>query len=340
MSDSTYSRIVVTGASGFIGGHLAEALFKRGYHVRAVYRRANPPEGLARLACDRFELFQADLAQEERLAQMVAGMDAVIHVAARASDWGPYADYERDNYTATVRLLEAARNAGCRKMVVTSSIAVHGFGPHVDTTEEGPYYRHIAPYQITKKMAEDYALSQDGKGIAVTAIRPGNVLGPGDTTVTFPILDGMERGLMGYISGGRSLTCPVYVGDLVNAHILALETPAANGLVFNITGGERVTWREYIEEAARCLGMRAPRKSVPGPLAYGLAALLEAVYHAVSAKKAPLLTRYRVAQLMYDFHFAVHRAETVLGYRPQTTWRDALRLTVEDYRRLTGTQGK
>lgn len=332
MGKKEYTRILVTGASGFIGGHLAEELGKRGYTVRALFRRSVPPAHLSRIQGDRIELMRADLTEEAQVATAVEGIDAVMHVAAKAGDWGPLKEYERHNYNATVQLLEAARRAGCLKFVLTSSTAVHGFGHHLNTTENGPYYPLIAPYQITKKRAEEYAISQNGKGIAVAVIRPGNVLGPGDTTTTFPILDGMERGLMGYISGGKSLTCPVYVDDVVDAHIRALELSEADGKVFNVTGGERVTWKQYVEEAAKHLGIRAPRKSLPGPVAYALAGLLETVYRWTAIKKAPLITRYLVAQLMDDYNFSIDRAKAVLGYEPKTAWQEALRRTVEDYR--------
>jgi nucleoside-diphosphate-sugar epimerase len=334
MKSSGYRTVLVTGASGFIGGHLAATLVERGYSVRALYRSSPMPEKLARLADAGAEIMQVDLTRPEVVRGTVQGIDAVLHVAGKAGYWGPLAVYRAQNYDATVDLLTQARNAGCRKFVYTSSISVHGFGPHVETTEEGPYYRLISAYQITKKAAEEYVIGQNGEGIATTVIRPGNVLGPGDTTVSFPFLKAMQGGLTPYVSGGRSLTCPVYVADLVEAFILAMESDRADGVVFNITGGERVTWREYVDEAAELLGLRIRHLSPPGALALALAAVLEAVYHLSAIKNAPPVARYLVSQAMHDYHFAIRRAESVLGFEPTVNWKEALRRTVEDYQRL------
>lgn len=325
-------KVLVTGASGFIGGWVARTLHERGYAVRALYRRAVPPEHLEALGRGGAELLRLDLTGAEAAGEAVRGVVSVIHAAALTGDWGSAALFRKLNYRVTVDLLEAAQQAGCRSFVFIGSLAVHGFGPHRNSSEEGPYYPHVNPYQVSKKMAEDYALSRNSGSFRTTVIRPGNVYGPGDTTMFYRLLAAQRRGVKGTIGGGHSLTCPVYVSDLVEAVILALEREQSAGLVFNITGGERVTWKELLELSASLLQVK-PFLSLPFPPARFLGAVLPFFYRIFGIKADPPLSRYRVDHLANDYHFSIDRARKILGYEPRVDWREGLRRTVEAYRR-------
>jgi nucleoside-diphosphate-sugar epimerase len=387
--------IIVTGASGFIGSHLALELERRGYSVTAQYRRAEPPPALRELERAGGRLVRADLGSEDGAASLfapdagaghagaghvgapdagagnagaghVGALDAggaadlgdsgsavrqhgpggahngpglagtgVIHVAALASDWGPYRRFHEANVLATERLLEAARSAGVRRVVHTSSLAVHGFGPHRGSTEQGPYYEYVNHYQHSKMVSEHRALLNNCEDFEVTVIRPGNVYGPGDTTTMFPIFDGIERGMMGFINAGRSLTSLVYIDDLVGGLINAYEAPGAAGRVYNLTSEEEVTWRRLVERAADLLGAKRPRLSLASGLAGTLAAAMEGTFRVFHAPTAPALTRYRVDQLAHDYHFDVTRARSELGFEPKTDFETGLARTVADYKKRT-----
>lgn len=327
-------KVLVTGASGFIGGWVARELCARGDEVRAVYRRSSSPPHLERLKAAGAELRRLELASPEEAAAAVAGVDAVVHAAARTGDWGPAEAFYEQNVAVTRNVLEAARASSCRAFVYLGSTAVHGFGPHVDTTEEGPYYPHVHPYQVTKKMAEELVLARNAPGFRTTTVRPGTVYGPGDTTTFYPLLDAQKRGVKGTVGGGRSLTCPVYVEDLVRALLLALGTERSAGEVFNVTGGERVTWRELLDYTAELLGVR-PVIDPPLPVARALAYLLGGLFAALripTTATAPPLTRYRIEQVTQDYHFSIAKASRLLGYVPRVAWREGLRRTVEAYR--------
>jgi nucleoside-diphosphate-sugar epimerase len=326
----------VTGASGFVGGHLAEALQAQGAAVRAVYRREQAPPFLAGLEKKGAEVRRLDLTRAGEAREAVRGMEAVVHAAGLAHYWGPYERFRIHNYDLTVRLLEEARAAGCRVFVYTSSVVVHGFGPHPDTREEGPYLSLWHPYAQTKKMAEEFVLSRNGEGFRTTAIRPANVYGPRDTTITARILQALESGALISIGGGTRRIALVYIDDLVQALILALRCAESGGQAFNIAGGESVSLQEVLEYAFGLMGIRPLRLGLPPFLAFGLAGLLEVVYRRLGARGAPPLARYLVAQLAYDYHFRIDRAREVLGYRPQVGYREGIARTLRSFGRIKG----
>jgi len=330
--------VLVTGASGFVGGALARRLSDAGGRLRCQYRRAVPPENLRRLEGEGAELVRLDMSAggfEERrkaLDALTAGVDRVYHVAARASDWGPAELFDAVNRRTTVELLEAASRSGVRRFVFVSSLSVQGFGGHRNSTEEGPFHPLIHPYQRSKKAAEEALLAGNPDTMECCILRPGNVYGPGDTTMLYPMFDAMDKGRMGTIAGGRRLTCPVYIDDLTAALVAAGDRPGVDGEAFNITGGEEVSWREFLDAAAAALDVRRPRINLSAGTARVLAAILTALWRAAGARRAPPLTAYRVEHLARDFHFDIAKARRRLGYEPRIPYPEGLRRTAAAYR--------
>jgi nucleoside-diphosphate-sugar epimerase len=327
-------KILVTGASGFIGSHLCAALAARGDLVRALYRRREAPPELRAIADSsggRVELFNADLGDPSRVREAARGVDAVIHAAALASDWGSLELFIKANYDATVLLLEAAREAGAKDFVYFSSAQVHGYGNHVDTTERGPYYPLKYPYQVTKMMAEEYVLAQNSPLFRTTAIRPCNVYGPGDHTSTYQMYDAIMDGVFGYIGSGKALTCPIYIDDLCAGTLAALDAPAADGQAILLTDGMKVAWKDYARVMFDAVGSKKKPMSLPTPIAYAAAGIMTAAAQALRSPKAPPLTMYRVEQGSQNFHFSNARARELLGFEPKVFYQEGLVLTARAY---------
>jgi nucleoside-diphosphate-sugar epimerase len=325
--------VLVTGASGFVGGVLARHLQQAGYRVRAAYRRARPPAHLQALAASGAEAVRGDLESAEDRRRLLAGCGSVIHCAALASDWGPYALFRRLNVDVTVGLLADAEAAGCRSFVFISSGAVAGFGRHVFSDETGPYYPLFSNYARSKRAAEEAVLARNSGAFKTTAIRPTNVYGPGDTTTYYRIFDALERGLMSRVAGGRALNALIYVEDLAAAVRAALERPESAGQVFTVSGGELVTWGELLDYMAGLLGVPAPRHDVPLLPAYAAAWAVSGFYKLLLPRKTPPLTRYRIAHVANDYHFSIEKARRLLGFRPRVLWPEGLRRTAVAYRR-------
>ena len=333
--------VLVTGASGFIGHHLCAALAARGDSVRALHRRSEAPPELLRLASahnrgrsadgGRVELFKADLADVERVREAVRGVDAVIHSAALASDWGALDLFVKANYDATVGLLDAARGAGASTFVYLSSAVVHGFGHHVGTTEEGPYYPLRHPYQISKLMTEKHVLGQDRDGFRTTAIRPCNVYGPGDRTSTYRMFDAIMDGVFGYIGSGEALTCPIYIDDLCAGVLAALDDSGSGGEAILLTDGRKVSWKAYVRVMFDAVGSRKRPASLPKALAFAAAGIMTFGARSLRRTEAPPLTLYRVEQGSTDYHFSNGKARGLLGFEPTVFFEEGLVRTAKAY---------
>ncbi|MFQ5844633.1 MAG: NAD-dependent epimerase/dehydratase family protein, partial [Planctomycetota bacterium] len=307
--------------------HQAERLLREGWEARGLVRRTSDLSLLEGVGVD---LVRGDLSDRAALARSAAGAAVVFHVAARASDWGPYDAFDRSNVAGTANVWTAAREAGVRRFVHVSSAAVHGFSGYRGRVESDPTPPSPFPYVETKRRAERLVLGETGPEVVV--LRPGNVYGPRDRVTSVHLLAALRSGWMGLLDGGRHLTCPTYIENLVDAMLLAATSPRAAGRVYLVTDGLEVTWREWMAELAAALGVRGPRFSLPAGPARCLAAVLEVLYLAAGSSVPLPLTRYRVANASRDYHFAVDRARDELGWEPRVGLREGCCRTVEWFR--------
>lgn len=327
--------MLLTGAAGFIGSHVAEALLAGGHTVRGL-DLAPPAE-----ANPAVEWLAADVTDAARCAEAASGCDAVCHLAARVGDWGPAAAYERVNVLGTTNLVRAAREAGARRFLLVSSVAVHHYRGLFRADETTPRDGRINAYCRSKIAAEDALRAEARGGLTWTIVRPGVFpFGPRDQTSFVHLADAIVRGRMGLVSGGRACVSTAYAENLAEGIALALVHPRAAGEVFVIGDEGELSWRELLALLARALGVEPPRRSVPFPLAYAAAWLLEGVYRLLRARRAPLLTRYRVLLAGRDCHFVSHKAHAILGYRPRVGLEEGIARTVAWYRGWTLARGR
>lgn len=363
-------KILVSGISGFIGSHLAAALSVLGHEVSGTYR-SNPPRDIRRYASgfpsgDRLSgtssgtgtgsisSIQADLSDPDAVEELVRGKDAVIHVAGLVGDWGKKERFHRANILPVEYIIRSIRNiqesdpADAPKYFIhTSSISVHGFGNLVNAAEEGPYFRLITHYQRSKLQSEAIVQEFSRNNSTVCGIiRPGNVYGPEDTTTMYPMLDAIKDGKMGFVDGGKRLTCPVFIDDIVAAYISLLEKmeqdpEAVNGELFNITGGEQISWKEQIGLCAEKAGLPQPKLNAPGWLVLPVSGILAAVYALAGSKNPPDLTPYRIQQVRNNYHFSMEKARHLLGWEPRTPFAQGIVPTVRAWKETAAAgQGK
>ncbi len=368
-------KVFVTGSAGFIGQHLIHQLVEHGHSVVASHRRGSVPQALsriqnqyprqlsfstdhldfsrslpnlksdlmrawrkdARLGLASFALdYEIDNADLESAKQMIADCDAVIHAAAYAGDWGSFEKFFVANVHPLRVLAQAALEKRVKAFVFVSSVAVHGFGQHNNSSEAGPYYPANNPYPLSKRLAESLLARLASQGLRAVTVRPAMVYGPGDTTTFYNLFDALQKGIMGTLSHGAFLTCPVHVDDLCNGIVACLKWTANDTQhkyqAFNLSGTGSHTWRSLLDQMSGALDLTPSKINLNGKLAFLSACVLEFFFSLVRSKAAPPLTRYRVDQLCSNYQFSHQKANEHFAYSPQVDLKDGLIACVEAWR--------
>jgi nucleoside-diphosphate-sugar epimerase len=323
---------LITGATGFVGGHLAEACVNRGWTVHALVR---PSSDTALLESLGVRLFRGELDDPETVRAALDGVDVVVHCAAKVGDWGSPEEYRAVNVEALRALLQACVGRDLKRFVHLSSLGVYAARHHHGTTETEPLpQRHIDGYTQTQAEGEQLALRfQQEHGVPVVVLRPGFIYGPRDRTVLPRLIDNLRQGKVRYLGSGRQAMNTIAVGNLIEAIFLAIDSPTAVGEVYNLTDGEYVSKRRFIETIADGVGVpRPPRFGVPLWLARVLAWWLEGRARRRGSPKPPRLTQARLKFLGLNLDFSIDKARRELHYQPRQTFDEAMRETIAWYR--------
>ncbi len=323
---------LLTGATGFVGSHLAEACAARGWAVRSLVRAGSDTALLEQLGT---ELHRGDITDPDAVRKVVEGVEVVLHCAAKVGDWGPVEDYRAVNVEALRNLLEAVKGRPLRRFVHLSSLGVYAARHHHGTTEDEPLpERHMDGYTQTKVEAERLALQYHREhGVPVVVLRPGFIYGPRDRTVLPNLIENLRQRRVRWIGGGRGAMNTIYVGNLVEAVFLAVENPQAVGQVYNLTDGETVSKRRFIEALAAGLGLPPPPPvGVPVPIAKLIAGVMERRARRKGASEPPILTQARVKFLGLNLDFSIEKAKRELGYRPKVSFDEGMRQTIAWYK--------
>lgn len=325
--------ILVTGASGFIGQHLARALTAQGHQVRVLVRR--PPTNAS---SNGVRPFVGDLSDADSLRQAVEDVNQIYHLAAIRDRWGlSYRDYYTVNVEGTRHLLDAAVERGAR-FVYCSSVGVLGY-PGVLGIDEGYAYRPEDGkynYHHTKALAEQLTLEYAQKGrLAATVVRPVITYGPGDRYgMITKLLNLLATGHFLPVGDGRNHVHLAYITDMVRGIILAGECEQAIGRVYIIPGTRPITTKELVAEACNLLERPAPRWHIPLAPAKVAAWMFESVYTVQRhlglcvLNSEPFLTRDKIDTLTINRGFCGHRAEQELGYHPVIDYPEGLAATI------------
>lgn len=314
-------RALVTGGGGFLGGAVVDALLARGDMVTSVARGHYPDLRARGVHTVRGDL--ADPAVARAAVEGAGGVDVVLHVAARAGIGGRTADFRRSNVEATRVLLDACRDAGVRRLVLTSTPSVVHTGGDLHGGDESlPYATHFdSAYPETKAEAERLVLAANGPDLATVALRPHLVWGPGDTQLVPRILDRARRGQLRLVGDGSSVIDTTYVADAARAHLDAADRlapgAACAGRAYFITSGDPRPIRELIDGILGAGGLPPVTGTVPRPVAVAAGAAVEAVWSLLGRTDDPPMTRFLARQLATAHWFDIGAARRDLGYEPQ-----------------------
>ncbi|HEY75277.1 MAG TPA: NAD-dependent epimerase/dehydratase family protein [Thermoflexia bacterium] len=322
------SRVLVTGATGFIGGYLAHRLVALGHDVRALVRRDVPD-----LEAAGIRPVRGDLRRPESLLPVLDGVEAVFHLAALRDTWGtPLDRYRQVNVVGTSNLIAAANVAGVRRFVHCSSVGVARYPGRLDVDESDPYRpaSSQAAYHQTKKEAEQIVREAAWAGLmAVVVVRPVITYGPGDYGgMVARLLTLLARRRFLWIGDGQNHVDLVYIDDLVDGIVRAWEQGQA-GRVYILSGVRPWRMQEVVEAACVALGVPPPPPlHIPVGVARMVAWVTERVWGGMLGRRPPV-TRDAIATLTVDRGFSHTRARDELGYRPRWSLEAGLSKTVE-----------
>jgi nucleoside-diphosphate-sugar epimerase len=311
-------KVLVTGAGSLLLGKVALALAERGDEVVCLQRRplAVRHQGLIEV--------RADIRDAAAVRSAATGCDAIVHGAARVGVVGSREDFWSVNVDGTAHVVQAARSNGVTRMVHVStpsvahsghSIVGEGATPAV-TGRKGAYYAE------SKAIAERAVLEADGPDLAVVAVRPHLVWGPGDAQLVGRIVERAKAGRLAMVGNGNALVDTTYLDNAVDAHVAALDAvrPGAvcAGRAYVVANGEPRTVRELIEGICRAAGVACEPHRVPVRLALGVGSVVERVWPRFRDDEPPI-TRFIAEQLGTAHWFDPRPARDDLGWVPHVS---------------------
>ncbi|MFH1538226.1 MAG: NAD-dependent epimerase/dehydratase family protein [bacterium] len=324
-------KVLVTGATGFIGSHLADRLKADGFDVRIVARRTSNLDYIGRLGV---EVVEGDVRDAESLRLAVRGVGTVFHAAALVGEWGRAKDFYDINVRGTRNLLEAMKAEGVRRLIDVSTCAVHGYEGKDNTGETAPFVKTGVLYSDTKADAEKIVWEYHRRGdVEATAIRPVMVWGPRDPAYLPKLIRLMRSGVFIYIGDGNNIAGLSHARNVAHLIMLAYERKESVGEAFLVTDGCKTTYRDIVPALAEKLGLKVKTFGIPYPMAKILGSASESALRLLGAKKAPLMTRMGSYILGNSLSYSIEKARRVLGYEPQVTFAEGIDEYVESFQK-------
>jgi len=320
-------RVLVTGASGFVGSAVARALLARGDEVRVLLRESSPRANIADLDC---RVVVGDMRDPKSMVRAMDGARYVFHVAADYRLWAPDPEeIVRNNLEGARAVMEAARTTGAERIVYTSSVAALKpvAGVAVDESSRHSEESAIGAYKKSKLVAERLVERMAGEGLPVVIVSPSTPIGPRDIKPTPTgriIVQAANGGMPAFVDTGLNL---VHVDDVARGHLLALEKGRVGENY--ILGGEDVRLKDMLGVIAPLVGRKPPRIRLPrGPL-YPLAFGAEAMARLTG--KEPFLTADALKMSKYHMFFSSGKAHRELGFSARP-WQQAIEDAVNWFR--------
>ncbi|PTL72435.1 NAD-dependent dehydratase [Rathayibacter caricis DSM 15933] len=326
----TPRRVLVTGATGFLGGHAVREFLAEGDEVVAAGRSL---PALERLAAEGAETIAADLAD---LATLPVRADVLVHSAALSSPWGRWSEFREANVDGTEAMIGLAERVGIPRIVFVSSPSIYSARRHQHLVREDEFdpASRMSLYIRSKIEAErllQRALAE-GRIRELVILRPRGLIGVGDPSLIPRFVAANRRRGIPLFDGGRNVVDVTCVENAARALVLAAGTEHADGSVYNITNGEPTPFGELLRAFFAAMGEEPRFLTVDLRLLTAVAEVLERVYARLPGGAEPPFTRYTVATLAYAQTLDISRARAELGYEPVVPLAEGIRRVGEHYR--------
>jgi nucleoside-diphosphate-sugar epimerase len=321
-------KVLVTGATGFIGSHLVESLLQKGMQVRCLLRKESDLKWLRNLPV---EVAHGDCRDRTSLGQAVKVVDQVFHLAGVTKAIKKETYFEVNAF-GTENLIYSCleNNRHLQKFIYLSSQAASGPSLNGSKKRETDRSEPVSPYGESKRMGEELALAHAHE-LPLLILRPSAVYGPRDKDV-YAFFKCLSKRMKPCLAGWDQHLNLCYVQDIVQAILLAAEAQTKSGEMFFLSDGHDYRMEEIGDTFAQAMGITAFRIRIPKPMIFGIASFSE--YFSKFSKRPPLINKSKVKEMVQkDWVCDITKAKTILGFKPKVGLLEGARLTFEWYKK-------
>lgn len=319
-------KVLITGATGFIGNNLVQANITKGNKVRTLVLKNDPDE--EKLKSLDVEIFHGDIREYDSVRKAASGMDIIFHCAAVVTDWAPWKLFQDVTIGGIENVCKAGMDAGVSRLVDISTNDVFGTDESKVMDETFPLKPWGEPYPDSKIEAEKITWRYyKEKKLPVTMVYPCWAFGPGDKTFVPLLADAIvKRDLIFWRK--NVLVWPTYIENLVDLLLLISEDDRAVGNGYLVHDGESVTLQDFCTKIAETLEVKPVHTHIPYSAAYAGAVIMEAMWKLLNIKTRPLLTTYTVKNLGSRLKFSIEKAGRDLGWKPKVPFQEGFTKTL------------
>jgi nucleoside-diphosphate-sugar epimerase len=330
-SNRSNTRVLVTGATGLLGSHIAQKLVEQGYRIRSLVRPRSRTEYLEGLDV---EIQRGDLTDPAACDEALRGIALVFHCAAKVGDWGSWQEFQVGCIDATRTLAEASARAGVERFVHISSTSAYGHPPDqsipIDESAALGQNIWILDHYTRSKVESErllWDLASSGR-LRLTIVRPSWLFGERDRTTIPRLMQEFRWKRVSIVGKGDNPLSAVYAGVVADAAILAAENPIAVGQAYNITSHTWITQKQFLDMLADALG--APRVTWHYPFWYAFYGgfSLELRERLLLSQKPPRVTRYGAWLLGRYLEYSTEKARGQLGWTPALSYQESIERTI------------
>lgn len=332
------AKVLVTGATGFVGSALAARLVGEGAEVHGLTRRPEAAPPIPGVLWVR-----GDLEDATSLREATRGIDTVFHAGGMVGHYGHRPAYLRANVQGTMDLLAACRERGVRVLVHTSTPSVIADGSdHFGVDESHPYpTRFASPYPESKARSEQLVLAAHGNDFRTLVVRPHMIWGPGRSQWVQGMIRRAARQALWQIGAGTNRIGMTFLDDCVSAHLAAWQAlsadPSVGGSPYFVHGGEPIVLWDWVAALSRACGLSPIRGSVPTGVAMILAHACDTAVILTRGRLHLPISAYLIAELTTEHYSDITRARTKLGYTPRVSVEEGLaRIAAAERARRSG----
>lgn len=323
-------RVLVTGATGFLGKYLVEELINNGYEVVAQGRKENILNNLKEqykvniLKCSLNEIKNIDM-----------NIDCVIHAAALSTVWGKWQDFYDSNVLGTENVIKLCLKNNVRRLIYVSSPSVYSakFDRFNIKEEDFDKNNKLNFYIKSKILAEDLINKIDNQKLETVIIRPRGLFGIGDTSLVPRLINANSKIGIPLFNDGKNVVDITCVENVAYSLRLAMEKEEANGNIYNITNGDPTEFKNILDKLFTELGERANYRKMNINLMYFVASVIELFYKLFRIYKEPMITKYTIATLGYSQSLNIEKAKKDLDYNPKITLEEGIKKYAEHERK-------